>query len=68
MGVKSADFNCPTLPFGTSVVVEAVNQLEYDSFRIIHGIATIDGEVVAEVTLQLLQAQSEPPEQGDGLD
>ena len=60
VGIKSARFQLEAVPIGTTVMVESFNQIEYNNFRVIHGIATIDGRVAAEVTLQLMQAQSEP--------
>lgn len=61
VGIKSARFRLEAVPVGTTVMVESFNQIEYDNFRIIHGTATIDGKLAAEVTLQLLQAQPELP-------
>lgn len=57
VGIKSATLQADTLPIGTTVEVESVNQFAYDSFREIKGIATIEGKQVAEVTLQLMQAE-----------
>ena len=59
VGIKSARFHVDAVAVGTTIVVESTNQLEYDNFRVIHGIASIDGTVAAEVTLQLMQAQSD---------
>ncbi len=61
VGIKSARFQLEAVPIGTTVIVESINQLEYDDFRVIHGTATIDGTMAAEVTLQLMQARSESP-------
>jgi hypothetical protein len=44
------------LPVGTTIEVESINQFAYDNFREIKGVATIEGRQVAEVTLQLVQA------------
>ena len=57
VGIKSARFHLDVLTVGTTILVESTNQLEYDNFRVVHGIASIDGTVAAEVTLQLMQAQ-----------
>jgi predicted hotdog family 3-hydroxylacyl-ACP dehydratase len=61
VGIKSARFQLDVVPLGTIVLVESFNQLEYDDFRVIHGTAVIDGTVAAEVTLQLMKAQSGSP-------
>lgn len=61
VGIKSARFRVDALPIGTTVMVESFNQIEYDNFRVVRGTATIGGTVAAEVTLQLMQAQSESP-------
>ena len=57
VGIKSATIWMKRLPIGTTIVVESINQFAYDNFREIKGVATIDGKAVAEVTLQLMQAE-----------
>ena len=57
VGIKSAAIQIKVLPVGTTIVVESTNQFAYDNFREIKGVATIDGKAVAEVTLQLMQAE-----------
>ena len=61
VGIKSAVFQVDTIPIDTAIVVESVNQFAYDNFREIRGIAKIAGTAVAEVTLQLMQAEPLPP-------
>lgn len=61
VGIKSARFMLDVVPLGSTVLVESFNQMEYDDFRVIQGTATIDGTVAAEVTLQLMKAQSGSP-------
>lgn len=57
VGIKSARLLVDTIAVGTPIVIHSSNQFEYENFREIHGVARIGGEVVAEVTLQLMQAE-----------
>jgi len=57
VGIKSARFRIAAIALDTTIRVESVNQFAYDNFREIQGIATIEGKPVAEVLLQLMQAE-----------
>jgi predicted hotdog family 3-hydroxylacyl-ACP dehydratase len=61
VGIKASRLFVETLPIGTIVEVSSENTFAYDSLREIQGTARIDGQVVAEVTLQLMQAKSVDP-------
>lgn len=58
VGIKQAVFHLDHFPVGTTVTVMSKNRFAYDSFREVHGVAEIDNLVAAEVTLQLMQAES----------
>lgn len=57
VGIKSARFRIAAIAPNTTIRVESVNQFAYDNFREIQGIAKIEGKPVAEVLLQLIQAE-----------
>jgi predicted hotdog family 3-hydroxylacyl-ACP dehydratase len=57
VGIKSARFRIAAIAPDTTIRVESVNQFAYDNFREIQGIAKIEGKPVAEVLLQLMQAE-----------
>ena len=59
VGIKSARFHVNHLPLGTEIVVTSQNQFEFEGFREIGGTAEVDGQLAAEVVLQLMQAKKE---------
>lgn len=59
VGIKSAQFFVDRLPLGSKVIVTSENQYEFEGFREIRGTAAIDGDPVAEVTMQLMQAEED---------
>lgn len=56
VGVRQARFGVDILPVGTQLITRAENQMEFEGFRDICGRVEIDGQVVAEIALQLLRA------------
>jgi hypothetical protein len=44
------------LPVSTRLITRTENQMEFEGFRDICGRVEIDGQVVAEIALQLLRA------------
>lgn len=56
VGIRQARFLVDALPVGTELVTRAENQMEFEGFRDICGSVAIDGEMVAEIALQLLRA------------
>lgn len=56
VGIRQARFLVDALPVGTKLVTRAENQMEFEGFRDICGRVEIDGEMVAEIALQLLRA------------
>ncbi len=59
VGIKSARLFVENLAIGTIIEIHSRNQFEYDNFREIAGTAKIAGQIAAEVTLQLMQAEQE---------
>lgn len=57
VGIKSARLHKDTIAIGTPIEIHSHNQFEYENFREIEGTAWIDGDIAAEVTLQLMQAE-----------
>lgn len=57
VGIKNASLFVEAIPIGTPVVTTSKNQFEYENFREVYGVAKIDAQVAAEVTLQLVRAQ-----------
>ncbi|HEY6000636.1 MAG TPA: hypothetical protein VI078_15220 [bacterium] len=55
-GIKSARLGVDRIALGTALTTRARNQFAYEEFREIEGTVSIGAEVVAEVTLQLVQA------------
>ena len=44
-----------SLPVGTTIITEARNCFNFESFREIEGVSRVGSEVVCEVTLQVMQ-------------
>lgn len=59
VGIKSARILIDRLHFGTTVVVESENRFEYDQLMEVYASARIDGKIVAEMVIQLMEA--DPP-------
>jgi predicted hotdog family 3-hydroxylacyl-ACP dehydratase len=57
VGIKSARLHVDRIALGTTLTIASRNQFAYENFREIAGTVEIDKEVVAEVTLQLMQAE-----------
>jgi predicted hotdog family 3-hydroxylacyl-ACP dehydratase len=57
VGIKTARLFVDTIAVGTPIVIESRNQFAYENFREIQGVARIEERIVAEVTLQLMQAE-----------
>ncbi|MBI9083728.1 MAG: hypothetical protein JEZ11_09025 [Desulfobacterales bacterium] len=60
VGIKQARFARSTLALGDTVEVRAENSFEFEGFREICGIAVLGDETIGEVTLQVMQADSDP--------
>ncbi len=60
-GIKSAWFSLPRIPVGTTIEVTAQNIFSYEGLREIKGSASIGAKTVAEVILQVVQADAAPP-------
>lgn len=58
-GIKSAQLFVDRIAVGTTVLVEACNEFQYDNYREIRGVAKIGDEIAAEVYLQLVQASGQ---------
>jgi predicted hotdog family 3-hydroxylacyl-ACP dehydratase len=56
VGIKKAAFFVDALALGAIVETRAENSFKFEGFREIEGSASIDGEVVGEVTLQVVRA------------
>ena len=56
-GIKTARFTRHRIAMDTPIVVRAENAFSFEGFREIRGRADIDGETVAEVILQVVQAE-----------
>jgi predicted hotdog family 3-hydroxylacyl-ACP dehydratase len=61
VGIKTATFTRHRIPVHTPIVVRAENRFSFEGFREIQGRADIDGETVAEVILQVVQADTGMP-------
>ncbi len=57
VGIKSARLAMDRIALGTVLTVASRNQFAYENFREIEGTVKIGKEVIAEVTLQLMQAE-----------
>jgi len=58
VGVKNASFAVDHLPLDAEIVVTSENRFEFEGFREVQAVATIDGLPAAEITLQLMQAET----------
>lgn len=56
VGIKSARLGVDRIPLGTALVIRSRNQFAYEEFREIEGTVSVEGEAIAEVALQLVQA------------
>lgn len=61
-GIKSAHFTRHRIPTHTPIVVSVENVFSFEGFREIRGRADIDGEIVADVVLQVVQADAAIPQ------
>ncbi|MGD9949701.1 MAG: hypothetical protein AB7U29_14665 [Desulfobulbus sp.] len=59
VAVKKAEFHVGPLPQGTIIRARAENTLVFDRFREVTSVLYWDAQVVAEVVLQLFQAETE---------
>lgn len=59
VGIKQSRFFVDSLSLNDLIITRAENQFEYESYRLISGIARIDDVIVGEVSLQLFQTDSE---------
>ncbi len=55
-GIKSVRLGVDRIALGTPLVIRSRNQFAYEEFQEIGGTVSIGEEIVAEVTLQLVQA------------
>ena len=58
VGIKKAELMVGNLALGTLIVTTSENRFEFENFREIHGVTTVDGKVVGEITLHLMKARS----------
>jgi predicted hotdog family 3-hydroxylacyl-ACP dehydratase len=58
VGIKQARFFVATLALNDRIQTRTENQFEYEGYRQIMGTARIGSEVVGEVALQIIQAES----------
>ena len=56
VGIKQADFMVDSLPRGTRIVTQATTRPLLENFKQIHGIVTIDKQVVGKMILQGVQS------------
>lgn len=56
VGIKKAVFHVSAIPAGARITTTSRNAFVFDNLREIFGQASIDGRVVAEVTLQVVEA------------
>jgi len=59
VGIKHSRFFVDTIPLNTRIITTAENQFSFENFREVSGTVTIDSNLVGEITLQLVQADSE---------
>ncbi len=59
VGIKRAEFNRDFIPLGSEIVTRSENFNKYDNLRITSSVSRIDGDIIAEVTLQLFQAPND---------
>lgn len=60
VGIRRAQMAVDRLPVGTAVVTRTENTMEFEGFRDVCGRVEVDNRPVAEITLQLLRADSRP--------
>ena len=65
VGIKSAQFHISRIPLNTPITVRSQNRFEYEGFCEIYSEATIAGQLVAEITMQLVKADAEALAVGD---
>lgn len=58
VGVKTARFSIDRLPLDAEIFVTSENRFAFDGFREVDAVATVDGLPAAEITLQLMQAET----------
>jgi predicted hotdog family 3-hydroxylacyl-ACP dehydratase len=59
VGIKHSRFFVDAIPLDTRIITSVENQFKLENFREIAGTATIDSKPACEITLQLVQADSE---------
>jgi predicted hotdog family 3-hydroxylacyl-ACP dehydratase len=59
VGIKHSRFFVDAIPLEARIVTAIENQFKMENFREIAGTATIDSELVGEITLQLIQIGSD---------
>jgi len=59
VGVKKADFFIDEIPPHTRIITRSTTRVLFDNFREISGIARIGEDIIAEITLQSLQSETE---------
>ncbi|RJR28845.1 MAG: hypothetical protein C4576_35955 [Desulfobacteraceae bacterium] len=59
VGIKHSRFFVDTIPLNTQIITTTENRFSFENFREVSGTVTIDSRLVGEITLQLVQADSE---------
>lgn len=59
VAVKKAEFHAGLLPLGTAITARAENTMVFDRFREVTSVLHRDDQLIAEVVLQLFQAETE---------
>jgi len=59
VGIKNARFYIDAVPLNTCLVTRSVNQFELDDYRVVQGTVDMDGKIIAEVELQLVQSDGD---------
>ena len=58
VGIKQSRFFVDAVSLNDLIITKAENQFEYENYRHIAGVASIDSKIIGEVTLQLIQTES----------
>ena len=58
VGIKQSRIFVDSVSLNSRIITRAENKFEFESYRQVLGIATIGSDLVAEVLLQLIQAES----------
>jgi predicted hotdog family 3-hydroxylacyl-ACP dehydratase len=59
VAVKKAEFHAGPLPLGTTITARAENTMVFDRFREVTSVLYRDDQLIAEIVLQLFQAETE---------